>query len=444
MTTVTLPPGMVVKLPTVTDGLVNLTSGMGTSRDKAAQATYLRAEFDSEKVLNAYSNSSFVQRAVDMPSEDAVRQWRDWQAESTDIMLIEEEEKRLNLKMKVLEALRLSRLVGGAAILIGNGDKDPSEPIDWENMQIGGIKYLTVLSRDDITAGIVEDDVMSDGYGKPKHWYFTTATGEMRHVHPSRLAFFYGVPPLVTTSRNNNDGWGYSDIAGKLDRIIAVEEAAANVSSLIYEAKVDVFKIPKLMKNLSERGIKYETEVLSRLSLAALGKSNTGALVMDGDEEYEQKTLTFAGLHDVLDRLMQLASGATGIPVTLFFGISPGGLNATGDADIRNYYDRVKVYQETRMTPGMRVLDECLIRSAIGDRPADLHYEWASLWQSSDEEKIKNGKVLAETFKILANMGTYEPEIIGQALANALTENGSAPGLEDLLAEYDDEGVEDD
>lgn len=442
MVAASLPPGMVIQIPSVNDGLVNLTSGMGTSRDKASQATYTKATFDSEKVLNAYANSSFVQRAVDMPSEDAVRQWRDWQADSTDITFIEAEEKRLNLKMKVLEALRLSRLVGGAAILIGNGDKDPREPIDWENMEMGGIKYLTVLSRDDITAGLVEDDVMSEGYGKPKYWYFTTSTGGMQQVHPSRLAFFYGVPPLITTSRNNNDGWGYSDIAGKLDRIIAVEELASNISSLVYEAKIDVFKIPKLMKNLSERGVKYEQEVLSRLSLASLGKSNTGSLLMDGDEEYEQKSFTFGGLHEIMDRMMQLASGATGIPVTLFFGISPGGLNATGDADIRNYYDRVSVYQETRMTPGMRVLDECLIRSAIGERPNDLHYEWASLWQTSDEEKVENGKTLAETFKILAEMGTYELEVIGMALANALTENGSAPGLEELLAEFGEEGVE--
>lgn len=437
--TVALPPGM---KPMIIDGLVNLTSGMGTSRDKAGRTSYGKKR-DVNQILEAYDNSSFVQRAVDMPSEDAVREWRDWQAESADITLIEKEEKRLNVRMKVLEALRLSRLVGGAAILIGTDDKDPSEPINLDRMTTGSIKYLTVLSRDDITAGEVEDDVMKENYGKPRYWYFTTYMGMTQTVDPSRLAFFYGIPPLITTSRNNNDGWGYSDIAGKLDRILAVEEVAANILSLVYEAKVDVFKIPDLMKNLQERGPKFEQEVLTRLSLANVGKSNTGALVMDGDEEYEQKTVSFGGLHEIIDRMMQLASGATGIPVTLYFGISPGGMNATGDADVRNYYDRVSVYQETRMTPNMLMLDECIIRSALGNRPEDLFYEWASLWQSSDEEKIKNGKTLAETFKILGEMGAYELDIIGAALANALTENGSAPGLEELLEQHSEGGIED-
>jgi len=39
---------------------------------------------------------------------------------------------------------------------------------------------------------------------------------------------------------------------------------------------------------------------------------------------------------------MQLASGAADIPMTRLLGQSPAGMNATGDGDMRNYYDRIE------------------------------------------------------------------------------------------------------
>src|SRR5690606_6151383 len=99
----------------------------------------------------------------------------------------------------------------------------------------------------------------------------------------------------------------------------------------------------------------------------------------------------------------QLVSGAADIPITRFLGQSPGGMQSTGESDIRNYYDRIKAGQELEMRPAMAVLDECLIRSALGSRPADLFYTWRSLWQSSEKERADIGKTTADTIKTLSD-----------------------------------------
>jgi hypothetical protein len=44
-------------------------------------------------------------------------------------------------------------------------------------------------------------------------------------------------------------------------------------------------------------------------------------------------------------------------------------MNATGESDTRNYYDRIKSDQKVYQEPAMNTLDEVLIRSAIGSKP---------------------------------------------------------------------------
>ncbi|MBO29097.1 MAG: hypothetical protein CML61_10155 [Rhodobacteraceae bacterium] len=255
-------------------------------------------------------------------------------------------------------------------------------------------------------------------------------------IHPSRLAIFRGIAPRAGLQNYSADHRGRSVLSGMVDDVKRVDEVAGNILSLVYEAKVDVFGIPDLMTNMSTRGEQWTAEVLRRLNLAATGKGLSGSLVMDANETYEQKTASFGGLHEILDRMMQLASAASGIPMTLLFGMSPGGLNASGDADTRGYYDRVKVQQTLYMQPAMSVLDECLIWSALGSRPDDLHYTWAPLWQPTAKEQAETGKIIADTHKIARDMDVLPPEVLGRSLVNGLTEAGAAPGLEGYVADY--------
>jgi hypothetical protein len=418
------------------DGLVNLVSGMGTTRDKAAQAQYSIPVMDDYQILAAYKSSALIRRAVDLPAEDAAREWREWQAEADQITAIEAEETRLGLQGKVMEAMRLARLFGGSALLIGNGDLDPALPLDPSAIRAGGLRYVTVLNTLDLAAGEIEQDPTRESYGKPKYW---TMRGGMR-IHPSRLAVFSGMQPLSAYGLDQHPGWGDSVLLGMLQTMTRVDEGANNVSALVYEAKVDVFKIPGLMQNLASRGNDYSNEIIKRLTLAATGKGISGALVMDAEEQYEQKSASFSSLPDVMDRFAQLASSAAGIPMTLLFGMSPGGLNASGDADIRGYYDRVKVIQTLHMTPAMRVLDECLVRSALGDYPDGIHYNWRSLWQPTAKDRAEVGDRMMQALERLNNMGVVPMEAIGKAAVNGLTESGSFPGLEAAVVEFYEAG----
>lgn len=423
----------------VRDSLTNMVANIGTGRDKAASTFYSMPMLSDEELLNAYRGAWLPRKIVDIPAFDSVRAWRDWQAKKQQIELIEAEEKRLNVKGKILEAKIKARLWGGAAVVIGTGDQNLTEPFDVERVGKGGLKYLTVISRRNLTAGEIDRDPASEWYGKPKVYQIKSTDGVQVDIHPSRLVVFNGAAQpdeeIVTTTYA---GWGDSVLLSVVEAIKQADGTAANIASLVFEAKVNVIRIPDFMQNVGDE--RYRAKILERYTLAATAKGINGDLLLDKEEEFEQKTASFATLPDVLMSFMQLVSGAADIPATRLLGQSPAGMNATGESDLRNYYDRLQAMQSVEMTPAMGRLDECIIRSALGSRDPDIYYEWAPLWGMSEKEKADVFKTKADAARALAGTSTSPPlvpiDALSDALVNTFVEDGSLPGLDAAIEEH--------
>ena len=85
-----------------------------------------------QELSNAYRGAWLPRKIIDIPPLDATRRWRGWQASKEQIEKLEAEEKRLDVRRKVKQAMTRARLFGGAAIYIGTGDRDTSLPLDPE------------------------------------------------------------------------------------------------------------------------------------------------------------------------------------------------------------------------------------------------------------------------------------------------------------------------
>ena len=84
----------------------------------------------------------------------------------------------------------------------------------------------------------------------------------------------------------------------------------------------------------------------------------------------------------------------------------------------------------------MTVLDECIINSALGSRPAEIYYNWNSLWQTTDKERADIGKTVADTIKTLADSQLFNPDVLSKAAENMLIERSVMPGLEAAIEEF--------
>lgn len=411
-----------------TDGLQSLIGALGDPlRDKSASTFYGMPFVSDDQLLNAYRGSWLSRKIVNIPAFDSVRRWRSWNADAAQIELIEAEEKRLDLKRKVLTARVRARLWGGSAIYIGTGDQDIGKELNVETIKAGGIKYLTVMSRARLSAGEIDYDPTSENYEKPAYYQVNG-----RQIHPSRLVIFTGnEQPEPGFAVFGGIGWGDSVLLAVFDAIKNADAVPANVASLVFEANVDVFGVKDLFAQMSDP--EYEKRLLNRFMLVGANKSVNRSILRDFDETYERKAISFSGLEAIIEKFLQIVSGASDIPATRLLGMSPSGMSSTGESDLRNYYDGISASQELEVEPPMRRLDEGLIRSAIGSRDKSIWYQWRPLWQMSDKEKADIGKLNAETANIISTAGLLPQLALSEALANQLTESGFYPGLEQMI-----------
>lgn len=410
------------------DSLKNFVAQLNTERDKQSSAFYSTPQFDYSQLTNAYRGSWIARKIVTIPAKDATRKWREWQADEQQIELLENEEKRLGLQWKIKDVLESARLYGGAGIYIGTDNQDPALPLDPRSIKKGGLKFLTVLPMRVIQAGELENDPLDPNYGKPRH-YTVTGSGSTERIHPSRIARFIGAPfPDPEIVDSNLQGWGDSSLTAPYDAIRNADSIAANIGSLVYEAKVDILGIPNLGELMADP--QSRTALVDRIQLMAQLKGNNGTVIHDAEETYDSKHFTFTGLTDIEQQALQCVSGAADIPITRFLGQSPAGMSSTGESDLRNYYDAVASMQTLEIDPALSILNEVLIRSALGDRPADVNYQWSSLWQMDDVQKATVSKSVAETIKILSETRLFPEDDLSEAAVNMLIEHSVMPSLE--------------
>jgi phage-related protein (TIGR01555 family) len=413
------------------DTLTNLVAGLFTGKDKLAHDRFGLVPQDRGQLDAAYRGDWIARKVIDVPPFDMTREWRRWHADPAQIAAIEAEEARLDVQRKVARALRLARLYGGAALVLGAGDGDPAQPLPPLGRE--ALRYLHVMHRWEIVPGEIDRDVLSAGFGEPG-WYQVASAASPGAVgagaggvrlHPSRVVRLSGAE---LPDGPGADGWGDSVLQAVMDAIRQAGLATQGVATLIHEAKLDVIRIPQLTQNLAQAD--YAKRLVDRFTLANTMKGLVNALVIDKEEEWDRKQLSFAQLPEIMQQYLQIAAGAADIPATRLLGQAPAGLNATGEGDIRNYYDRIAAEQRVMLGPALRRLDDALILSALGTRPPEIRCEWAPLWQLGATEAATMAKTKAETSALYAASGLIPPEVLARAVRNQVVEDGTYPGIE--------------
>lgn len=421
----------------VKDSLENLTIGLGDpTKDKLLGTYFAFQEMTREQLNLAYRGDWIARKCVDIPAQDATREWRNWQAESTDITAIEKLEKTLSLQSKLRSALSRARLYGGAALVLGVNQGRAEEELRVDKVQRGQLQFVHVVSPHELTPGPLIKDLTSPYFGEPEWWTRNSIENGMVQIHPSRVVTITGVDRPDRLEADSP--WGDSVLQSVADAVRAAGLTTNTIAQMVAESKIDVIGVPGLTENLMSAG--YEERLRDRFAMANTIKSVYSILLRDAAEDWERLTVNFAGLPEVLKIYLLIACGAVDIPATRFLGQSPTGMNSSGESETRNYYDGVASDQKTEVGPALNRLDQVLVRSALGTWPEGTFYEWNSLWQMTEEQKAELAKKKADVFKIDVDSGLFTPTELRRARENQLIEDGTYPGLEQILEDEPDFG----
>lgn len=355
------------------DGLINVMTGLGTARSKRSWNQWSPSLLSTgwQELEAAYQDSWICRQIVDVPAEDMCREWREIKSDYAEE--IKQEEMRLNVMGLVQESLSWARLFGGAALLMIT-DQDLTKPFDPRRIKKGGLKRLLCIDRWDLSAISINTwDIMAENYLSPE--FFIVRGGNLQ-VHHSHFVKFPG-SRLTRRMMAYTMGWGDSTLRKCLEDINDTVSAKMGIAELMHEANVDVIRREGLNDALASD---EDEDIIKAYTAFGMMKGNIKLSLLDKLDEYTRNPLSLAGVSDTLEQLQIWISGAARIPYTKLFGTSAKGMNATGEGDMKTYYDNIRSEQQ-HIDPMMRQLDEVLVRSATGTFPEDYDYEWRPLSQ---------------------------------------------------------------
>lgn len=291
--------------------------------------------------------------------------------------------REIGLWQSVQQALFWKRLFGGAGIVILDG-RDPSTELRLEDINEDTDLEFFVTDNWELSGNT---DFQSNPQLNNVDWLSPVPFTVRGHpVHRSRVVLFKG-KEFTPLYRSIGRGWGMS-ILEPLVRTLNKGVKNENVIfELLDEAKMDIFNFYGLNDAMQDE---QATEaVTKRVAYASMVKNYMKAILMDADDEYQQKQIHFSGLADLkIDSRVDMAADAR-ITMNKLYGTSPAGFNS-GEADRETYADTVeaeiRIPSEGAMVKLLRVVG----RKVLG-KTLDFEIEWKPLIRVSeyDVEKQK-------------------------------------------------------
>lgn len=367
------------------DSWKNLLTGLGSSRDKSSHHHFLSDNSLSYDYLEQlYLNDDIVARICDLVPNEILRQ-------GFVIKVNDEDFAYENLVDIVRDALLKSRIFGAAFIFMGINDGQPQDkPLNLA--KIKGLKFLHVLTPKDLKKAYFYDDITSQKYGQTEYYYL-----KQNLIHETRLLPFF-------SSTNLDPKKFPSSILQRIYPVLQQFHTAwQSTSHLMTDAAQGVFKLKGLHSAMASN---RSEELLKRMELVDMSRSVSRSILLDAeDEDFRRDAYSFGGIPEILEKMMLRLAAAARIPVSLLMGQAPAGMNATGESDIRFFYDQIKEEQEF-----LKSKITHLVKIILGDEKALITIEFPALWQPTELQKLELKRLEAEIDKIYLQEGVLLPE----------------------------------
>lgn len=338
-----------------------------------------------------YRGSWLVRKIVDCPADDMTREGIQIESDMPPdkIDSLTQYWNDLQIWQRINSTIKWSRLYGGALGVIMIEGQKLDTPLRIDTVGKDQFKGILPIDRWMVWPHL-EDPVQDFGadFGLPKYYDIVADARSMPNmrIHHSRCMRLDGIE-LPYWQRIAENLWGLSVIEPLWDRMIAFDSATQGAAQLIYKAHLRVVKMADYRENIALGG-KAHQAVLAQLGMIRLMQSNEGLTVLDKEDDFTAQSYSFAGLSDMMVQFSQQISGAADVPMTRLFGQSPAGMNATGESDMRNYYDGIKSAQESRLRRYVTMLLHISHRSRFGiPLPDGFNYSFTPLWQMTPAEK---------------------------------------------------------
>ena len=343
---------------------------------------------------------------------------------------------RFELRRVFHTAVEQTGYVGGALIFIDTGASGKELALPLHIGQASAeltperpLRFQVIDPVNVFPGPYNSDNPLHPDYFQPQSWWVLG-----RQVHKSRLLrIVANEPPLLLRPAYNFFGIPQAQILW--DYALHFQECRLAGQRLLTKFSLTVLKT-QMQDILTQAG---GTEQLDRrVQYFVQHRSNDGVQVIDKEtEDLISLETPLSGVCEITRQALEFLAAINRTPAVKLLGISPSGFNATGESDLRNYYDHIRSQQEKLLRPALETVLKILQIRLTGQYDPSLTFDFAPLGQSDQAALAAVQKTRAETCATYLEQGVISREEVRRALAadpNSGFENLDADNLPAMAA----------
>lgn len=315
---------------------------------------------------------------------------------------------------KFREAALQDGLFGRSQIFIDLGKVDGEElatelVMSANKVKKGGLKNLKVVEPMWSYPGRYNSSNPLDSeFYRPDQW---SVMG--KYVHSSRLMQFIGteVPDILKPSYAFGGMSRTQMIKAYVDNWLGTRESVANL--------LQAFSVMVLATDMDQilQGDCDNTDLVRRVAMFNAFRNNRGTFLINKDSEtLENLAVPLSSVPELQNQSIEYIAAIAGLPLVIYLGTTPSGLNADAEDEIRTFYTNVKAYQEQVFrSPLQRVLE--VLQLNDGNEPdPEITFEFIDLWEIDETARATVDKSKADAHAVYYEIGAVTNEEVRSSL----------------------------
>lgn len=351
-------------------------------------------------------------------AEECVRKWGKVKAADTadpaKLEEIESEIKRLDMKSAVRQLVVHDQSFGGGhAFFKLRGDENQRDtPLVLRpgTVRKGSFEAVRVVEPYWVTPNNYNSiDPSAPNFYKPSTWWMLAT-----EVHATRLQTMISRPvPDMLKPTYSFRGISMSQLAMPyIDNWLRTQQSVSDT--------IKQFSITGVLTDLAQFLAPGASQALNnRAELFNRMRDNRNIAFLDkATEEFFQINTPLSGLSDLQAQAQEQQSAVSHIPLVKLTGITPSGLNASSEGEIRVWYDYVAGYQSRTVTPVMDTVLRLIQLSLFGEIDESIYWDWEELYELTALEDSDRQFKIAQTDSLNIESGIVTAEQVSARLNN--------------------------
>lgn len=351
------------------------------------------------------ANDSIINNAISKIANEMLRKGGkivleidEQERENEIIKALEKRLEKLNFFEILHKAITTTLTYGGALIFIDTNTDKLDEPLylKKEFVNANKIQHLKVIEP--YLCGAVEinsSNPLNADFMIPNK-YFVSGGGILDKSRVVPLVFFQS-PDMLKPLYNF---FGISLCQFMKEYVKTADGARQALADIFLRFRTIIIQsdLPKI--NAEEAIIR--TQVINQT------RNNQGTLLLTNDEKYYETITPLTNLDKLIAQMQENIAASARMPAVKLLGLTPSGFNATGDFDLKSYYDEIMSMQNAFLKPVI----EKFLRVFVLEMGEDLYprYEFEKLDNETALNEAQINSLESQTINNLIQGGVITQE----------------------------------